>query len=65
MKAKGCKFGIYCVLYFKGQFFSEPRDCDDTGALLLFLQNKRMRAGLDNIRPVILDLSFSRTPSKL
>ena len=64
MKSKGCDFGIYCVLYFRGRHFPEPTEFDKD-KLGLFLEIERRRAGLSNVRVIILDLSHHTPPSKL
>ena len=64
MKAKGCVFGLYCVLYFKGPHFSEPRKYDRWG-LVPSLQKQAVSAGLSSVRVLLLDLSYPEPPSRL
>jgi len=65
MKSKGCDFGVYCVLYFKGKYFDEPRGYDDPDKLKLYLNNQAVSAGITNIRVLIIDLSHPKPPSQL
>src|SRR3990170_1215925 len=64
MQAKGCSFGIYCVMYFRGPYFEEPKE-QDAPNLLMHLRGEAAQAGLENIRLLLLDFSHSRTPSRL
>ena len=64
MKAKGCVFGVYCVLYFKGRHFTEPRKYD-RWSLVPFLQKQAISAGLTKVRVLLLDLSHPEPPSRL
>lgn len=64
MKAKGCNFGIYCVPYFKGPYFEEPKEYDLLGARMILEKQKRA-AGLKDIRILMFDLSMPQPPSKL
>jgi len=63
MRAKGCVYGLYCVLYFKGPYFSLPSmskmDMD------ISLHQKLIESGLQNIRIITLDLSQQTPPSRL
>jgi hypothetical protein len=63
MKGKACDFGIYAVLFFKGEFFDEPSGYD-THRLRLFLEKERRKAGLRNILVWILDVSHVPKPSR-
>ena len=63
MRAKGCNFGLYCVMYFKGEDFEEPKD-HDYNQLETLLNGEKISAGLSNIRIIILDFSHKKTPSK-
>jgi len=63
MRAKGCNFGLYCVMYFKGEDFEEPKD-NDYNQLEVVLNGEKISAGLSNIRIIILDFSHKKTPSK-
>lgn len=64
MKTKGCDFGIYCVMFFKGKYFEKPEKYD-LEALDLYLKNLAGSAGLSNIRILVLDFSYPQPPSKL
>jgi hypothetical protein len=64
MRAKGCSFGIFCVLYFKGQYFEDPKGYD-AHSLRINLEVLRRKAGLDNIRTLILDVGHQIPPSRL
>lgn len=64
MRAKGCDFGVYIVLFFKGPYFSEPirsSIIDIDNALVQWAGD----AGLSNIRRMIFDLSHPIPPSRL
>jgi hypothetical protein len=63
MKAKACEFGVYSVLYFKGKYFNEPTS-HDPHSLRLLLEKERRKAGLRDIRTMVLNLGHMRTPSK-
>ncbi len=63
MRSKGSDYGIYCVMYFKGEHFDEPRG-QDLSELNWFLYKERDGAGLSNIRVFGLDLSFPKPPSR-
>lgn len=64
MRAKGCNFGLYCVMFFKGPYFTEPRK-HDLRNIDLFLNGLASSAGLSNIRILIFDLSRPKPPSQL
>ncbi len=64
MQAKGCDFGIYCVMFFKGQFFEKPKKYD-FDSLDSYLKNLAGSVGLSNIRILVFDLSYPIPPSKL
>lgn len=64
MRANGTDFGIYCILYFKGQHFQEPAQYD-SDSLRVYLETLRVEAGLTNIRVIILDVSHHKPPSKV
>ena len=63
MRAKGCDFGLYCVMYFKGEDFPEPNDFD-LNKLEILLDGNRLSAGYSNIRIIILNFSHKKTPSQ-
>jgi hypothetical protein len=65
MRAKGCDFGLYCVMYFRDAEFSEPQKYADANDLLLTLDQERLSAGLTNIRILIMDFSHQKSPSRL
>jgi hypothetical protein len=62
MRAKGCNFGLYCVMYFKGEDFDEPKY--DYNQLEILLNGEKVSAGLSNIRIIIFDFSHKKPPSK-
>jgi hypothetical protein len=62
MESKGTNLGIFCVLFFKGQFFDRPKKYDKD-SLLLELEKVKILEGLHNIRVIILDLSTLIPPS--
>ena len=64
MRAKGCDFGLYCVMFFKGPYFTEPRKYDLRN-IDLFLNGLASSAGLSNVRILIFDLSRPKPPSQL
>jgi len=64
MRAKGCDFGLYYVMFFKGPYFTEPRKYDLRN-IDLFLNGLANSAGLSNIRILIFDLSHPKPPSQL
>ncbi|MBE0517459.1 MAG: hypothetical protein IBX41_08770 [Methanophagales archaeon] len=64
MRAKGCNFGLYCVMFFKGSYFTEPREYDLRN-IDLFLSGLASKAGLSSIRILIFDFSHPKPPSQL
>ncbi len=64
MQAKGSDFGIYCIMYFKGQYFDKPEEYDEH-ALENYVRGERLRTGFENVREMILNFSHQKTPSKL
>lgn len=64
MRAEGCDFGVYCVLWFKGADFGEPKHLDEIN-LKLSLEREASSAGLLSIRIMIFDLSRPTPPSRL
>jgi len=64
MRAEGCDFGVYCVLWFKGDDFGEPKFPNEI-ELKLSLEREASSAGLSGIRVMIFDLSRPTPPSKL
>lgn len=64
MHAKGCNYGLYCVMYFRGNYFTEPKDYDAL-QLAMLLHGHTMSSGLLNVRVIVLDFSHSKPPSKL
>lgn len=65
MKVKGCNFGIFSVMYFKGKHFDEPKEYDDSHSLRIDLEILRRKTGLSNIRTIILDAGYKTPPSRL
>ena len=64
MQAKGTDLGVYCVMYFRGKYFSEPSN-SDLHELELSLKLLKTEAGMDNVRIILMDLSHKVPPSKL
>ncbi len=62
MNAKAAEFGIYSVLWFKGNEFGEPSQFD-MGELKTELEARRLKTGL-NIAILMLDLTKPLPPSK-
>ncbi len=63
MRAKGTDYGIYCVLYFKGLDFDEPKSGKDE--LLQKLNSTSSDMGLGNIKILVIDLSIELPPSRI
>ncbi len=62
MEAKACSYGIYCVLYFRGNHFDKPPE--DRISVVEDLEKKAREAGLANsVRIVVLDFGFKDPPS--
>ena len=64
MQAKGCDFGIYSVMFFKGKYFEKPQKYD-LESLDFYLDGLAISSGLSNIRILVLDLSYPKPPSQL
>ena len=64
MHANGSDSGIYCVMYFKGPYFTRPEEYDLEG-LKFFLVMQGREAGLSDIRIIMMDFSHQTPPSKL
>ncbi len=64
MQTKGCDFGIYCVMFFKGKYFERPKKYD-LESLDFYLKSLAGSAGLSNIRILVFDLSYPKPPSQL
>ena len=64
MRAKGCDYGVFCVMNYKGKYFDEPskyeRDLFES-----HLKSIPLIEGLRNIRVCIFDFSIPVTPSKI
>jgi hypothetical protein len=56
--------GTYCVLWFKGNDFDEPRGYDSTDHLKTELTMKALKAGLGNIRVEVLEFTKPIQPSR-
>ncbi|PFE48201.1 hypothetical protein CN318_29825 [Bacillus cereus] len=65
MRSMGTDFGIYCVLYFKGNSFDKPKEVHDSASLLSDLKKKAQEKGLENIRTLIFDCTEKTSASKL
>lgn len=63
MRNLGCDFGIYCVTFFKGGEFYEPKEYDLHG-IDFYLKGLVLQYGLFNIRIIVIDLSKPKIPSK-
>jgi len=64
MQTKGCDFGIYCVMFFKGKYLERPKKYD-LGSLDFYLKDLAGSVGLSNIRILVFDLSYPKPPSQL
>lgn len=64
MQAKGCNLGLYCVMFFKGPYFEEPKK-HDLRNIYLFLNGIANSVGLSNIRVLVFDFSHPKPPSQL
>jgi len=64
MQTKGCDFGIYCVMFFKGKYFEKPKKYG-IESLDFYLKGLAGSAGLSNIRILVFDLSYPKPPSQL
>jgi len=63
MRTSGCDFGLYCVIYFRGDCFPKPKKCIED--LEIFLNLKASSAGLLSIRILMFDFSRPKAPSQL
>lgn len=63
MYAETSSFGIYCVLYFKGEYFDKPEQSKHK--IEFELHKASISKGLSTITTVIIDLSKPLPPSKL
>jgi hypothetical protein len=68
MNSKNSKYGIFCILYFKGQWFNEPLAYNDINEMELDLNRFRLGPGnflkQENIKVVTIDLSKPKTASQ-
>lgn len=60
MRSKGCPFGVYVVLDFRGADFDEPKNLD----MDFHLHEEAMKAGVSWIRVIVLNLGKKRPPSR-
>jgi hypothetical protein len=65
MQQRECEFGIYCVLWFKGIDFPEPKKFISPDGLALYLSSVARDEGLENIRILPFDLTYPTQPSKV
>lgn len=67
MKNTNIKYGFYCVLNYKGDWFDEPKTVDNQSLDLMLSKKQASQSNpiLDNVRTLIFDLSKSVTASKL
>ncbi|MGE7772304.1 hypothetical protein ACQKMK_17545 [Viridibacillus arvi] len=61
----GTDLGIYCVLYFKVDSFSEPKGFNDSASLLLDLNKKAQEEDLGNICIIVYDCTEKTSVCKL
>lgn len=64
MKAKNCKYGIYCVLYYKGKYFDEPKE-ENFHDIELFLSTELLTMGLNHIRLCMFNFAHPISPSQI
>lgn len=60
MRSKGCNFGAYVVLDFRGDNFDEPKDLD----IEHHLHEEAIKAGVSWIRIIVLSLGKKLPPSR-
>jgi hypothetical protein len=65
MRALGCDFGLYCVMYFKGLHFSRPAEYENAFRLKVHLDKLMLSAGLTSIRILTMDFSYPKAPSQI
>jgi hypothetical protein len=63
MRAKACNFGIYCILYFKGEYFDKPHE--SIPDMEFRLKNLIPASAYPDINIVTLNLSHPVPPSRL
>ena len=64
MRSKGCDFGLYCVLFFKGKFLDAPANLK-LNTVESTLSELAKSSGIKNIRILVFDFSYPIAPSKL
>lgn len=64
MRVKGCDFGLYCVFFFKGEYFTEPKKFH-LKTIDFHLYKLATSAGLYNIRTLTLNCDYPKPPSQL
>jgi len=62
MKAQGCDFGLYCVMWFKGRYFDAP-SIDTDHDLHIHLHTLALENGLTNMKILVYDFSVPSSPS--
>lgn len=65
MKSMGTDLGIYCLFYFRGDNFAEPKLFENPEKLASFLGKAALREGLDKIRILPFNCSERISASKL
>jgi hypothetical protein len=65
MKDKNAKYGAYCVLDYRGEFFKLPKIDHELDIYLALLISSSKNPFLDNVRPFIYTLSKPNTASKI
>lgn len=66
MESKEAKYGAYCVLWYKGNYFNKPPDMTEAD-LFIELNGRRFKSknpSLENTRVFIYDLSIKKSASK-
>jgi hypothetical protein len=63
MRQRECEFGLYCVFWFKGPDFPNPKKFSNPDNMTEYLNYVKYEEGLHNIRVLPLDLSYPEPPS--
>jgi hypothetical protein len=64
MKQRECKYGIYCIFWFKGAYCAEPKEYSNIDDLILSLTLMTQETDLPNIRNLVIDFTSPTMPSK-
>ncbi len=62
MRAKGSDFGLYCVMYYRGEWFDQPDE--SLHKLDIRLKSLAIEHGYRNVNVITYDFSKHRTPSQ-